>query len=269
MLGLARAADREAEEYDRQRGLVQEKFQRLERKFDLLIQDFNQAKIESRDTLRQWKAYSERWLRDFGEVGDYTVSDRLEFPNLRLADDRLQQAAADLPRLVNLLGSHIEGERDEKTIGLEKQVEKQLAGVRELIEIPVPVVKEGRWTEAGGVRWRVVSARRRARDRDRGVRLATIRFKLEISGPVMKRFEDDAIALFTESGEKLFPVLSFDAAFAYPEDEKLPFGRFLEAGELHTFTAVFEVPDEERDFILRVTDLETRTRNYGYISLRL
>lgn len=268
-LGSNRDSDQEEKEYGRQRALLQEKFKRLEGKYDLLIQDYNQAKIESRDTIQQWKAYTAKWERSFGKPQDYGVSDRLGYPNLRLANDRLKEIARDLNRLVGLFGNHIEGERDPRTIELETRLEKQIDGLRGLLDITRPVVKEGKWAEAGDVRWRVVSARRKTRDRERGVRLATVRFKLQITGEIMKRLEVDAFTLLTESGEKLSPILRFDAPFAYPEEEKPPFGSFLEAADTHTFMVIFEIPEEDRNFILRVTDLETRSKNDAYISLKM
>jgi len=262
-------SDRDKREFDKQRKELNEKFLKLEEQFEILIQDYDIAKMESKDTHAQWKVYSNSWKRKFGRPRDYGLKRKPKFANLKMTNDRLLSVAKDMERLVGAFGRNIEGRRKEKTIQLENSIEKRLNGIRELVQISVPAVRKGKWAEAGDVRWRIASARRQRRNRYKNTRLATVKLKVQITGEFMKRLEADAMMLMSEGGKKIYPILKFDASFAYSKKERPPYGRFLEATRIHSFTVVFEIPDDEREYILKVNDLEDPTDVYSYISLRI
>lgn len=268
-IAAASRSDREYKDYAKQRQLVLDKFEGLEEKFEVLIQDYNNAKIESRDTIGQWHSYSRRWERKFGKPNDYSVRERLDYPNLRIVNKEMKDAAFDLKKLLLYFGKNIEGERDEKTVDLEKDLERRFEGLRLFINIEDPVMNRGAWGEAGDVRWRVFSARRKSRDKYRGTRLAMVKFKVHITGEFVKRIDTDAFMLMSQTGRKIGPKLKFDATFAYPDRKKPPFGKYIDNGVIHSYALIFEVPEKEREFILRLTDLEPRTKAYTYFSLKI
>lgn len=257
-------------EYDEQRKELKEKYGLLQEKFDLLIGDYDNAKIQGKDSIGQWKSYQDRFTREFGRAKDYYSKTRFEFDNLKMVNDTLRDLCTDIPGLVDMFGKDIEGPRNEKTIRLEESITKRLEGVAEILGIEKPVLNGGSWAAAGPVRWKVLNARRKSKDKYTNTRLATVRFKIQITDEIMKRLEGEGMMLLSPSGEKLYPIMNFDREkFAYSEKERPPFGDWIESERIHTFTAVFRVGEEDREFILRVSDLERTRPEYSYIGLRL
>ncbi|MDP7134475.1 MAG: hypothetical protein QF437_28520 [Planctomycetota bacterium] len=261
---------RAKKEYYEQREELREKFELVQEKFDLLIGDYDNAKIEGRDSIGQWKSYQNRFKREFGRARNYYSKTRFKFDNLKMVNDTLKDLAGDIPDLVEMIGKNIEDARDEKTISLEESITRRLEGISGILDIEKPVLRRGSWTPAGPVRWKVINARRKTRDKYTKTRLATVRFKVQITDEIMKRLEGEGMMLLSANGEKLYPIMNFGRAkFAYSEKERPPFGDWIEATRVHTFTAVFRVGEKEREFILRVSDLERAQPEYSYVSVRL
>jgi len=256
--------------YDEQRDELKKKYELLREKFDLLIGDYDNAKIEGKDSLAQWKSYRSRFMREFGRAKDYYSKTRFKFDNLKMVNDTLRDLGDDIPDLVDRFGKNIEGSRDEKTVSLEESIAKRLDGIAEILGIEKPVLKRGSWTAAGPVRWKVLNARRKSKDKYTNTRLATVRFKVQITDEIMKRLEGEGMMLLSPNGDKLYPIMNFGREkFAYSEKERPPFGDWIETTRVHTFTAVFRVGEKDREFILRVSDLERTQPEYSYVGLRL